>query len=478
MTTRVSDYFDLGATQAALEFVDVPVDRDVPLFIDPQAFQAISSTWAAECVALIQDFFSEVIAAVKAGRDDRAKSLLAALREPQETRLGLSRGSARGSGIGEDLAESIWTALSTSRAARSGRLQDLEDAALFVEGIGPDRISDLATNIVRGPLVQFTQDACRYYGIPLTAGVNAGRVWSRQSKRFEPHTADLPILPSGPLLLVPRAVVRHRLGFDAQTYYTHYISTFIQQEELAANSALVETLKSGRKRVTKKRIREEYGQGKEVNLQVTGKNGALLDQYRRDSLRQQAPMPHDDLADASSSPRPDWASMLSAVTTTPLGEADEYHRAVQALLTALFYPWLDFPQREFQIHDGRKRIDITFTNVANDGFFHWMHAVHQTPCSMVMVECKNYTGDVGNPSFDQLAGRFSVQRGQLGFLCHRGFKDKALLENRAADTARDGRGYILVFDDQDLETLVNWRASGDEEKLHEFLTRKVHSLDA
>ena len=78
-------------------------------------------------------------------------------------------------------------------------------------------------------------------------------------------------------------------------------------------------------------------------------------------------------------------------------DADAYHRAIEALMQALFYPALVNPVRESRIHNGRKRIDIRFSNNARDGFFWRIHAHHDVPAGYVVVECKNYSEDVANP---------------------------------------------------------------------------------
>ncbi len=150
--------------------------------------------------------------------------------------------------------------------------------------------------------------------------------------------------------------------------------------------------------------------------------------------------------------------------------ADKYHRAVQALLTPLFYPALDMPKREVPIHEGRKRIDITYVNQATKGFFWWLIHNHGTPASDIVVECKNYGKEIKNPEFDQLAGRFSPRRGKFGLLCYRGFSDKLDIIRRCRDAALDDRGYIIALDDNDLQTLVDSRKSGLDtqfEYLHE-----------
>lgn len=95
---RVSEVFKLGRTQPTLDFVDVNVRGDVPVFVDPRALRLLHSAWADECVSLVQNFFQTVLEAIRAGDDDAARNLLGVLREPNETHLGLSRGRARGRG--------------------------------------------------------------------------------------------------------------------------------------------------------------------------------------------------------------------------------------------------------------------------------------------------------------------------------------------------------------------------------------------
>jgi hypothetical protein len=456
---HISEYFQLGRSQPSLEFVDVDIEGDTRVYVDPRALHNIGSGWAAQCVSLLQSFFGTVLEAIQSGDDELAQGLLASLNEPNETRLGLSRDRARGRGMGRDLAKAMWRQLRNSRAVSTGLLADLEDTVLFVDYIGFDIISDITTNIIRGPLIDFTHDAANYYGIPLTDDVDSGRLWHSRSREWTQEYVSLPVTTYGPLLFVPKAIVRRSTIFDPGEYYNYYILPYLQDQELGAGSSLVQVLKDGRRRVTKKAVKEKYGVGKHVNLETTLSNPALLDQYRAVKSEPQLPPGHSEIAELTRTPEPNWSALLEGVTAILSGAegADAYHRSVEALLSALFYPALIDPKREQKIHQGRKRIDILYTNDATRGFFHWVHAVHGTPCGFVPVECKNYGSELGNPEFDQLAGRFSVQRGQLGFLCHRGYGDKQLVIHRCRDAALDGRGYIIALDDDDLARLVDYR---------------------
>ena len=112
---RVSQHYKLGRSQAELDFVDVELSTDTRLFVDPQAIRGLPGDWAHGCVAYIQDFFTSVLDAINNGRNADARRLLRGLREPNETRLGLSSGIPRGRALGPESAHDVWSALSKSQ---------------------------------------------------------------------------------------------------------------------------------------------------------------------------------------------------------------------------------------------------------------------------------------------------------------------------------------------------------------------------
>lgn len=139
---KVSEHFRLHRKQPTLDFVDVDIENDVRMFIDPRALRLLKTEWGKECIALVQGFFTTVMEAIRNDEDETAHRLLRTLREPNETHLGLSIAESRGRALGNESAGNVWQALSTSEAARSGLLEDLEDTVLLVDGISTDIISD------------------------------------------------------------------------------------------------------------------------------------------------------------------------------------------------------------------------------------------------------------------------------------------------------------------------------------------------
>lgn len=130
-----------------------------------------------------------------------------------------------------------------------------------------------------------------------------------------------------------------------------------------------------------------------------------------------------------------------------------YHRCVARLMSLLFSQSLGNERIEKAIHNGLKRIDVTYDNIGRGGFFAWL-GMHFAAATIV-VECKNYGKDAGNPEFDQLAMRFSPGRGRFGILACRSFEDKDKALARARAIATDRNGYVIVLDDDDFERLID-----------------------
>src|SRR5258705_496439 len=142
----------------------------------------------------------------------------------------------------------------------------------------------------------------------------------------------------------------------------------------------------------------------------------------------------------------------------------------------LFFPNLLHPVKEREIHEGRKRIDIVMENGARDGIFYRLHAIRHLPCAYVPIECKNYGREIGNPEIDQLAGRFSTNRGKLGLLCCRSIADRPALIRRCRDTFTDDRGLILVLEDSLIIECLDLVADGREQELERVISGLVDEI--
>jgi hypothetical protein len=471
MPPRVSDLFHLGLNQGSLDFLDVDLGQDNRFYIDPSAIRQLDTRWGRDCNALIQDFFDTVQGLMQANDRAGALALLGELSEPNETRLGESAGPPAGHGLGHGtLAQRFYDGLTNQNLF--DLFEEFEEIALLTDGIDRDVLSDVTTNIIREPLIFYTRSMCAYYLIRPSSTVASGPMWDPRRHDWYSDYVRLPVYRGLPILLVPKVIIRRRLHFNYGEYFQHYILPFRQREELALRTELVGRRKNGTLFVTKKSIISRYGRSKTIATRVTRQHAELLDQYRAHKAAEPTqPLGHDDLGE-----EPNWQQLLDDVVNLRPGieDARSYERAIQRLLTPLFYPWLVNPGRQRPINDGRRIIDLTFDNDATTGFFRWVNDSYGAPTAT--IECKNYTNDPGNHEVDQLAGRFSARRGWFGILVCRSVVDQARLRARCADCARDRNAYIMVLTDDDLRLLVEARRQHNYNEVFRILREQFEYL--
>src|SRR2546427_343120 len=73
---RFSDLFGINKTQPELDFVDIDLDTDMPLFIDPFAIKQRPDPWSQTCTHTLVEFFQHVVDNIRAGNEYEAKKLL------------------------------------------------------------------------------------------------------------------------------------------------------------------------------------------------------------------------------------------------------------------------------------------------------------------------------------------------------------------------------------------------------------------
>jgi hypothetical protein len=472
-----SEYFNLNKTQYELDFVDVPTNKgDISLFIDPYAISKRNDYWSVDCHNAIVDFFQNVIDRIRKKNERQVEYMLSGLREPNQTRFGLSTGkNPRGRGVGGEQTIDLYNALADSTAVKTGFIKDLEECELLIEGISRDKISDISTNIIRHKLIEYTQAQCELWGIT-TSNVPSGPVWDSSSKKWTSYYTNLPVCNGRSVLLVPKAIARFNLEFSHQEYYQHFVLNFLQSEHLDANSSLVRTLKDGTKRPPfKKALKELHPLTKQYLYEFSKQHPEVLKRYRQSKNYNLNEITVEDLLlfafEKSEEEIADFDSLAKELDSIPTGDADakKYHNHITGVLTAIFYPYLINPKKEQEIHEGRKRIDIVFQNAAQEGFFFELPNNKSVPSGYVAIECKNYASDPANPELDQLSGRFSTNRGKFGFLVCRNLKNKNRFFQRCKDTAQDGRGFIIPLDDTDIKELLALRKNKNYSGINNFL---------
>jgi len=474
---KISERFALEANQFTLDFVDIDTDADTRLFLNPSFIGLKRNRWAEGASRTLRSFFETFVELYRAGDTDEARALLENLHEPNETCLGLSKGKPRGLAIDKGDGDKLFLSIGQSKAIDTGIIEDLEDFRLFVRGIDKDKISDMTTNIIRRHLISYTQEQAELWDMPLTEGVATGPYWSSATRQWEADHAAMLIIEGLPILLTPKSVVSYSKRYTASKYHSHFVVEFLRNEHLRMGGALVQYRKDGAPFVTKKDIiREEAPLDKEFLAAFTKRHPEVFADFKEWFSRTSASIPNRELDDIEPHAVVNYLKRRLQEIEPGRNHAADYHRTSMSILELVFYPDVVSPKKEKEIHQGRKRVDFTMENAAETGFFFRLPTTHRIPSSFIFIECKNYSTDVANPELDQLAGRFDVNKGQVGLMLCRSVNDMPLLLQRCADAYAAQHDVLLPITDEDLVRMLDAYLALAEAPYETLLTARFRAI--
>ncbi len=209
-----SDHFGLDPAELdRLDVLNPTLNVDTNLFIDPLLIEHSRHKEISQgAQATYQQHFATVIKLLLASKqigDPAWKAAERLLRFPEVkgTCLGYGAESVSGSGSGTEATASY---IATAREIVALGIDDPDlfvAMSLFEEGVGPDRISDMTTNVVMPDLIGF--NARILVELKIETQLHTIRL-----KNGKAYTAHLPTNPCitrkpAPIILVPRDILRH-----------------------------------------------------------------------------------------------------------------------------------------------------------------------------------------------------------------------------------------------------------------------------
>lgn len=150
--------------------------------------------------------------------------------------------------------------------------------------------------------------------------------------------------------------------------------------------------------------------------------------------------------------------LAHTLAATQPGKADAYryeeliHRVVEYVFRNNFKSSLI--QDQYEISKGRQRIDIKANWSTSSPLKTIVVDEYGLKTSFVPIECKNYSGILGNKEFGQMVDRCDKRWRHFGMILCRKMKDK----NKVLDQCNDRlsrHGYLITpFDDNDVKALL------------------------
>ena len=422
---RLIDHFNIPISQEDAAFAIPFLDEDIPLFLDPFLLWKSPSQQDNALHAILINSFNHLGALANKGELSTARSMLINLSECDEVGLGMSK-TKKGLRISEKTANEVLDLFRYIPQVKNSGFTHFEEVQLYVANISKDRISDIACNLLKSFLIDFTQNECRKYGIPMN-DFDDIPIYQSNTNGFVSERVSLPYNPQNnlPIILMPKRWLR-------------YIP-WINYEDYFKNSFVKVPGETQRERV--------------AVLDYNRKNYDVVKAYIAEKERVQADCKNDPLF--KQIPILSAKRALNGIIKLPTGKTDnadkQYEDGCVKLLASIMYPHLDFAQEQSRIESGSQIRDLIFYNNCSYPFLEQLYKDYD--CKQIVFEMKN-VADVSSEHINQLNRYLSGQFGRFGVIVARNEVKKSVFKN-TVDLWSGQRKCIICLDDEDIKQMVD-----------------------
>lgn len=266
---RFSKYFCLNnSSQKDLSFIDIRVDWDNKLFIDPTRIEAETDTFSAECDSIILDFFNTVLDLYGVKNIDEARSNLVYSGESNELFLGYTEGFPQGTGNSEEELAEIFNYIHIKELISKGLIGRIEDLHVFIDKFGCDKMSDLIASLIKKKLVEYTVQQSEKYNIKRDFELTK-KYWNHHTNQWDEFTEYVPSIKGYggrdfPVVLVPKRYVVTSYLYGAEKYWEKIVSRSRQDFHKIERTTLYINKANSRGQLNKKDIWEHESQGRSL----------------------------------------------------------------------------------------------------------------------------------------------------------------------------------------------------------------------
>lgn len=239
----VTSNCNLNLSQNEIEFVDVPLELDLPCFINPFAIKNSKDKLIMKMNYLLNKHFKHMLDLIKDNKQKETLMLIKGFSEKNTRGIHLGYSTNKnGKSIGKEKARALYNAFEKSVAVKTGKLNDIEECILLLENVSYDIISDIILSICKESLLEFTINQSKKYSLktrPFKIKVlNENSKWIYKEFNL-PYSFES---KKEYILLVPKNIVIHNSKLTNARAYSFIWENLKHFKNKELNLALVMTL--------------------------------------------------------------------------------------------------------------------------------------------------------------------------------------------------------------------------------------------
>lgn len=236
---NLSEYYNLNINgHKDIDFIDIPIDKDINLYLDPSRICDSSSELSHISNLTVKSYFDKLFEECTNNNIYNLNSLFIHVGERNETHLGISKSKPQGNGASQDILLSIFKPLIQQGIFENKKMNSPALIPIFAKSFGEDRMSDFLTNILSKILAEWTVVQCEKWSIQTKSKCEL-YYWNNQSLSWNSREYVLPSDYFGnPVLLVPKHFVSTKYRYNTAYYIRHYLLNYLQKKSLDEHDEL------------------------------------------------------------------------------------------------------------------------------------------------------------------------------------------------------------------------------------------------
>lgn len=236
------------------EIAQIDFERDNRLFIDPYRINDNQEEIVIIGKNKIIKYFEMFFEAVEQQDRERVLQLGWQLHEINATKLGYTpkHKKPQGKGFGvKDLVKIYDEAIKIK-----DYIIDMPDILVLAENVGPDKVSDLTTNIMYEELLQYTENIANKYNIDIEYAEKEKWIFDFDTERWIKKKVMVPCIEDEEIIFLPKEIVSSYEIFSYQNMYRSLVYPYYKLH--TSVHGLIKILKSGERRPDCKKISKKY----------------------------------------------------------------------------------------------------------------------------------------------------------------------------------------------------------------------------
>lgn len=236
------------------EIVQLRFKHDNKLFIDPYLIKETESELLARAKQKIIKFFELFFQCIEQKDIKTVEMMGKYLHEINATKLGY--GAERNSSGGKGFCQKDLLHIFNESIKIRDYIEDMIDVLIFTQNVGPDKISDLTTNIIYEELLEYTTYIIDKYNLEIEFKKKNKWTFNVENKCWEKKRMLVPFIDNEEILFLPESIVSSRQIFSYEKVYRNLVFPFYKAN--IRSRKFIRIAKNGEEVLDCKKLRKEY----------------------------------------------------------------------------------------------------------------------------------------------------------------------------------------------------------------------------